>query len=111
MKWTPDKIKSLKNDLLEINEKDKPIQKIPFACLIDNGHLKPGAKLYNNKKSYKATILPDGSISYKNERGSIHKIAAKVNKTSSFNGWDYWHYEDKKKNLICIDEIRKKMRS
>ena len=105
------KIKSLKNDLLEINEKDKPTQKIPFASLIDNGHLKPGAKLYNNKKSYKATILSDGSISYKNERGSIHKIAAKVNKTSSFNGWDYWHYEDKKKNLVCIDEIRKKMRN
>ena len=38
------------------------------------------------------------------------KIAAKVNKTSSFNGWDFWHYEDKKKNLISIDMIRKKMR-
>ena len=104
------KIKSLKNNLLEVNEKDKPVQKIPFASLIDNGHLKPGSSLYNNNKNYKATVLPDGSITYKNDRGSIHKIAAKVNKTSSFNGWDFWHYEDKKKNLISIDIIRKKMR-
>jgi hypothetical protein len=44
-------------------------------------------------------------------RGSIHKIAAKVNNTISFNGWDFWHYEDKKKKLVSIDEIRKKIRS
>ena len=98
------------NSQSEVNEKDKPVQKIPFASLIDNGHLKPGSTLYNNNKNYKATVLPDGSITYKNDRGSIHKIAAKVNKTSSFNGWDFWHYEDKKKNLISIDIIRKKMR-
>ena len=104
-------IKSLDDRLIDINEKDKPVKKIPFGALINSGYLKPGSKLYNSNKDYKATILSDGSISYQNERGSIHKIAAKVNKTSSFNGWDYWHYEDKKMNLICIDEIRKKMRN
>ena len=103
-------IKALKDDLLELNEKDRPQQKIPFGTLIDSGYLKPGSNLYNNKKDYQATINSDGSISYENERGSIHKIAAKVNNTSSFNGWDYWHYEDKSKKLISIDEIRKKIR-
>ena len=92
---------------IEINEKDKPIQKIPFASLIDNGHLKPGAKLYNNKKSYKATILPDGSISYKNERGSIHKIAAKIMGAESYNGWTYWHY-DLNGSSVLIDSLRQK---
>jgi len=104
-------IKTLDEKLLEINERDKPQKKVPFGTLIYTGYLKPGSKLYNINKDYKATILPDGSITYNNDRGSIHKIAAKVNNTSSFNGWDYWHYEDKKKNLVSIDEIRKKIRS
>jgi len=104
-------IKSLDEKLLDINEKDKPQKKIPFGTLINSGYLKPGSELFNKNKNYKATILPDGSITYKNNRGSIHKIAAKVNNTISFNGWDYWHFEDKKKKLISIDEIRKKIRS
>ena len=78
---------------------------------ISKKHLLEASKLYNKNKNYKATILPDGSITYKNDRGSIHKIAAKVNNTISFNGWDYWHYEDKKKKLISINEIREKIRS
>lgn len=104
-------IKSLDEKLLNINEKDKPQKKIPFGTLINSGYLKAGSQLYNKNKNYKATILPDGSITYKNDRGSIHKIAAKVNNTISFNGWDYWHYEDKKKKLISINEIREKIRS
>ena len=104
-------IKSLDEKLLDINEKDKPQKKIPFGTLINSGYLKPGSELFNKNKNYKATILPDGSITYKNNRGSIHTIAAKVNNTISFNGWDYWHYEDKKKKLVSIDEIRKKIRS
>ena len=104
-------IKSLDHRLLDLNEKDKPIKKIPFGTLINSGYLKPGSQLYNNKKNHRATILPDGSISYQDQRGSIHKIAAKVNNTASFNGWDFWHYEDQKKNLVSIDEIRKKIRN
>ena len=78
---------------VKFNEKDKPVQKIPFASLIDNGHLKPGSSLYNNNKNYKATVLPDGSITYKNDRGSIHKIAAKILGSESCNGWTFWHYQ------------------
>ena len=104
-------IKSIDDKLLDLNEKDKPIKKIPFGTLINSGYLKPGSQLYNSKKNHRATILPDGSISYQDQRGSIHKIAAKVNNTTSFNGWDFWHYEDPKKNLVSIDEIRKKIRN
>ena len=43
----------------------------------------------------------DGSLTFENDRGSIHKIAAKINNTTTFNGWDYWHYEDSKKKLIA----------
>lgn len=104
-------IKSLDDKFLELNKKDIPLKKVPFGSLINSGYLKPGSQLYNSNKDFQATILPDGSITYKNDRGSIHKIAAKVNNTTNFNGWDYWHYEDKKKNLISIDEIRKKIRN
>ena len=104
-------IKSIDEKLLDIHEKDKPVKKIPFGALINSGYLKPGSQLYNSKENYKATILPDGSITYQNERGSIHKIAAKVNNTTSFNGWDFWHYKNKNNDLVSIDEIRKKIRN
>ena len=104
-------IKPLTEDLVEISEKDKPQKKIPFGSLINSGYLEPGSNLYNKNKSFKAKILPDGSLTFENDRGSIHKIAAKINNTTTFNGWDYWHYEDSKKKLISINEIRKKIRN
>ena len=91
--------------------KRQPQKRIPFGTLINSGFLEPGSNLYNKNKSCKAKILPDGSLTFGSDRGSIHKIAAKINNTSTFNGWDYWHYEDSKKELISINEIRKKIRN
>ena len=104
-------IQPLNEELVEISDKDKPQKKIPFGTLINSGYLEPGSSLYNKNKSCKAKILPDGSLTFGSDRGSIHKIAAKINNTSTFNGWDYWHYEDSKKELVSINEIRKKIRN
>ncbi|MAV82525.1 MAG: DNA methyltransferase [Pelagibacteraceae bacterium] len=105
------KIKTTNKINIEPLEKDLPKKKIPFGNLIHEGYLEPGDKLYNNKKTTKAIILADGSIKIDGNRGSIHKVAAIVNKTSSFNGWDYWHYKNKNKELESIDELRKKLRN
>ncbi len=88
------------------NNKSKP--RIPFGSLIEMGILEPGMTLFDSKKKYNAKIMADGSIKYKNSEGSIHKIAAGIMGTESYNGWTYWHY-----NLdgatVPIDRLRQKL--
>ena len=72
------------------NNKSKP--RIPFGSLIEMGILEPGMTLFDSKKKYNAKIMADGSIKYKNSEGAIHKIAAGIMGTESYNGWTYWHY-------------------
>ena len=72
------------------------------------GMLKPGMTLFDSKKEYNAKIMADGSIKCKNSEGSIHKVAAGIMGTESYNGWTYWHY-----NLdgytIPIDRLRQRL--
>ena len=103
-------IKQIDANVLEPLEKDTPKKKIPFGNLVHEGYLEPGEILYNIKDTHRATIQSDGSIRIDDKRGSIHQIAALVNKTSSFNGWDYWHYKNKDKKLESIDVLRNKLR-
>ncbi len=88
------------------NNKSKP--RIPFGSLIEMGILEPGMMLFDSKKKYNAKIMADGSIKYKNSEGSIHKVAAGIMGTESYNGWTYWHY-----NLdgitAPIDNLRQKL--
>jgi len=88
------------------NNKSKP--RIPFGSLIEMGILEPGMTLFDSKKKYNAKIMADGSIKYKNSEGSIHKVAAGIMRTESYNGWTYWHY-----NLdgatVPIDRLRQRL--
>ena len=103
-------IKKVDEKVLEPLDKDIPKKKIPFGNLVHEGYLEPGEILYNIKDTHRATIQSDGSIRIDDDRGSIHQIAALVNKTSSFNGWDYWHYKNKDQKLESIDVLRNKLR-
>ena len=49
----------------------------------------------------------DGSIKYKNAEGSIHKVAAKIMGTESYNGWTYWHCNING-TAVVIDNLRQK---
>ena len=51
----------------------------------------------------------DGSIKYKQNEGSIHKVAAKILGSESCNGWTYWHFQSGK-ILKPIDELRQRLR-
>ena len=88
------------------NNKSKP--RIPFGSLIEMGILEPGTTLFDSKKKYNAKIMADGSIKCKNSEGSIHKVAARIMRTESYNGWTYWHY-----NLdgatVPIDHLRQRL--
>ncbi len=88
------------------NNRSKP--RVPFGSLIEMGILEPGMTLFDSKKKHNVKIMADGSIKYKNSEGSIHKIAASIMGTESYNGWTYWHY-----NLdgatVPIDHLRQRL--
>ena len=88
------------------NNKSKP--RIPFGSLIEMGILEPGMTLFDSKKKYNAKIMADGSIKCKNSEGSIHKVAAGIMRTESYNGWTYWHY-NLDGAIVPIDHLRQRL--
>ncbi|MDR2602468.1 MAG: site-specific DNA-methyltransferase, partial [Spirochaetaceae bacterium] len=91
-------------DWLE-EEKEKK-SKAPFEALLKEEIIRAGEPLYT-RKTYSATafVLEDGKLEYKNQKGSIHKIGAMIQQTSSCNGWKFWYImrDDK---FILIDDLR-----
>ena len=51
--------------------------------------------------------MVDGSIRHKESSGSIHKVAAKIMGTESYNGWTYWHYKVGN-SAVLIDNLRQR---
>ena len=88
------------------NNKSKP--RIPFGSLIEMGILEPGTTLFDSKQKYNAKIMADGSIKCKNSEGSIHKVAAGIMRTESYNGWTYWHY-NLDGAIVPIDHLRQRL--
>ena len=101
--------KEIKDEYLDVilNNKSKP--RIPFGSLIELGVIKPGVEIYDKKKEIYAKVMVDGSIKYKKNEGSIHKVAAKILGSESCNGWTYWHYQSGK-ILKPIDDLRQRLR-
>ena len=54
--------------------------------------------------------MVDGSIKHKDSSGSIHKVAAKIMGTESYNGWTYWHC-DIDGSIKPIDNLRQRFLS
>ena len=101
------KTKKIDDENLDTIENNKSKPRVPFGSLVELGILKPGSMLFDSKKEVSAKIMIDGSIRYKQAEGSIHKVAAQIMGTESYNGWTYWHYQDGK-NTILIDNLRQK---
>ena len=91
-------------DTLE-NNKSKP--RIPFGSLVELGIIKPGTSIFDQKKKIIAKIMADGSIKHSSVEGSIHKVAATIMGTESFNGWTYWHCNINGSTVV-IDSLRQK---
>ena len=88
------------------NNKSKP--RIPFGSLVEMGIIKPGSVLFDQKKKHNAKIMADGSLKHKGNEGSIHRVAAKIMGTESYNGWTYW-YCNIKGNSVSIDNLRQRL--
>ena len=101
------KAKVIEDEYLDTIENNKSKPRIPFGSLVELGILKPGTTLFDPKKKINAKIMADGSIKYKESEGSIHKVAATIMGTESFNGWTYWHCNINGSTVV-IDSLRQK---
>ena len=101
--------KEIKDEYLDVIQNNKSKPRIPFGSLIELGVIKPGVEIYDKKKEIFAKVKVDGTIKYKQNEGSIHKVAAKILGSESCNGWTYWHYQSGK-ILRPIDDLRQRLR-
>ena len=69
----------------------------------------PWSEVFIDGKRVEAKVNADGSISAKDERGSIHQIGARVQNAPACNGWTYWHFERRGK-MQPIDALRDRIR-
>jgi modification methylase len=81
--------------------------RVPFGTLVELGMLKPGARLYDGRKRYRAEVKADGTLALPGIQGSIHRVGAEVQGKAACNGWTFWHFEARGK-LRPIDELRDK---
>lgn len=84
--------------------------RVPFGAVIERGLLEPGTFLYDAGRKHTAVVRSDGTIKSETTEGSIHQVGAAAQNAPACNGWVYWHYENEKKELIAIDELREQIR-
>jgi site-specific DNA-methyltransferase (adenine-specific)/modification methylase len=101
------KAKIIEESYLDTIENNKSKPRVPFGSLVELGILKPGSVLFDPKNKFNAKIMVDGSIKHKESSGSIHKVAAKIMGTESYNGWTYWHYKIGN-STVLIDNLRQR---
>ena len=100
--------KIIEDDYLDTVENKKSKPRIPFGSLVEMGIIKPGSILFDQKRKFNAKIMADGSLKHKGNEGSIHRVAAKIMGTESYNGWTYW-YCNIKGNSVSIDNLRQRL--
>ncbi|OLS27464.1 MAG: Modification methylase DpnIIB [Candidatus Heimdallarchaeota archaeon LC_2] len=87
----------------------RDLPRIDFVKLIEMGMLGVGETLYSPNKKFEAIIKVDGTLSFRDFVGSIHKLSAFLLNKSRHNGWDFW-YVIKNKEFISIETLRIKYR-
>jgi modification methylase len=95
---------------IEVSTPKREAIKIAFRELIDAGLLYVGQTLVGPRGD-RVMITHDGQLMHAlYGKASIHVMAAKIQHSVSFNGWDYWSAEKRDGGLIAIDELRKYLR-
>ncbi len=84
-------------------------KRIPFGALLEKGLIIPGQLLTDFRNRWTAKVRADGSLISKDNRGSIHSVAAALQGLPACNGWSFW-YVKKSGQLISIDHLRSMMR-
>ena len=98
--------------LLTPAKREEP--RIPFGAVLERGLLKPGDRLFDQRRRHLAQVKADATLiaSSRNGdyRGSIHKVGAEVQGLPACNGWTFWYYEHKGQ-MAPIDLLRQRIRA
>ncbi|MFY9287770.1 MAG: site-specific DNA-methyltransferase [Alphaproteobacteria bacterium] len=89
--------------------------RIPFGIVLERGLLRPGDKLFDERKRHVARVRADAtlvaSIRTGDEvNGSIHKVGALVQGLPACNGWTFWCFDAGGK-IEPIDLLRQRIRA
>lgn len=86
--------------------------RLPFGALLEHGLLEPGQRLYfGPDPEITATVLADGILECRGQRGSIHQIA-RLFKSGPCNGWTLWYYHDASDGQRRpVDTLRKQVQA
>ena len=95
---------------IEVSNPKRAEIRVAFKELIDAGLLYVGQTLVS-PRGERVMITRDGQLTHPLlGKASIHVMAAKLQRSVSFNGWDYWSAEKRDGGLVAIDELRKYIR-
>ncbi|NWG21813.1 MAG: site-specific DNA-methyltransferase [Chloroflexi bacterium] len=100
------------SEILGMAPSRRSAPRLPFAALLECGLIMPGQTLYYNRRYDRtATVLADGTLRLPDgERGSIHRMAARIGNLPACNGWEHWYLEDERGDLMVIDVLREQVR-
>ncbi len=95
---------------IEVSTPKRDEARVAFRELIDAGLLYVGQTLVS-PRGERVMITRDGQLTHSlHGKASIHVMAARIQRSVSFNGWDYWSAEKRDGTLVPIDELRKYIR-
>ena len=96
---------------IEVSTPKRAEPRIAFRELIDAGLLHVGQTLVS-PHGERVMITHDGQLAHTlHGKASIHVMAARIQHSVSFNGWDYWSAIKRDGTLVPIDELRKYIRN
>lgn len=95
---------------IEVVKPKRDEVRVAFSELIDAGLLYTGQTLVGSRGD-RVMITRDGQLTHSiYGKASIHIMAAKIQGSVSFNGWDYWNAQKRNGDMVPIDELRKYLR-
>ena len=95
---------------IEVTKPKRDEIRVAFKELIESGLLYVGQTLVS-PRGERVMITQDGQLTHQlYGKASIHVMAAKMQRSVSFNGWDYWSAQKADGTLVAIDELRKYIR-
>lgn len=96
---------------IEVTKPKRDEIRVAFKELIEAGLLFTGQTLVS-PRGERVMITQDGQLTHQlYGKASIHVMAAKLQRSVSFNGWDYWSAQKQDGTLVPIDELRKYIRN
>ena len=102
-------VQPLAAEAIAITQSKRAAPRVAFGTVVELGIVRPGTRLVDGKRRYRAEVRADGSIVHNGVQGSIHRLGAEVQGRSACNGWTFWHVEREGK-LEPIDTLREKAR-